>query len=152
MKGKVLFKSTDGDTEEGEDPATYFEEGGQGDTDILEINIQTAALEERIGAAEANMETDEDSEPPDFPAVDDAEMEGGGGGEEKEGEDHVPSSNEQTDDDSTESVTPDSEREKQDEPSPPGPNAKAERLAKDLAHLRALKTPGAGADQPKAAH
>ena len=98
------------------------------------------------------MEIDKDSEPPEVAAVDDAEMEGGGGGEEKEEDDCVPSSDEETDDGSAESMTPDSEGEKQDEPSPPGPNAKAERLAKDLAHLRARKTPGARADQSKAAY
>ena len=82
-------------------------------------------------------------------------MEGVSGGEEKEDdkdEDYAPDSEEETDVGSVESVTPDSEREKQDKPSPPGPNAKSERLAKDLAHLRALKTPGAGTDQSKAAH
>ena len=77
-------------------------------------------------------------------------MEGVGGGEEKEEDedkDYVPNSKEETDEGSAESVTPDSEREKEDELSPPGPNTKTERLAKDLAHLRALKTPEAGADQ-----
>ena len=109
MKGKVLFKSTDGDTGEREDPAAYFEEGGQGDTDILEINIQTAALEERIGAAEANMEFDKDSEPPEFPADGNAEMEGVGGGEEEEDtedEDYAPDGENETDEDSAKSVTP----------------------------------------------
>ena len=93
LKGKVLFESKDGEAEKGEDPAEYFEEGGQGDTNILEIAIQTEALEKRIGAAKANMEFNEDREPPDFPADDDAKMEGICGGEDKEDnedEDYTP--------------------------------------------------------------
>ena len=109
LKGKVLFEHKDGEAEKGEDPAEYFKEGGQGDTDILEIALQTEGLKERIGAVEVSMKFDEDSELPDFPTDDDAEMEGVGGGEEEEDtedEDYAPDGENETDEDSAKSVTP----------------------------------------------